>query len=194
MGYDWEFDGSVDFAPPSYRMEKYKECEEAGTKMLNSKKEEDALAYLDIFKYIDYLADSHLKEIYNWQKLVGFEEMALTLLKSREAIFKWVIYPQQFAMWKEEFNHLRELEKQVDKSISTSTYKELIKQFNTKFKKINTQNHKYGFAKHTLYWVQSYAIKEKIRQTLDYKSLDKNEKIAYLKIYGVVEPRDYYGG
>ena len=34
MGYDWEFDGSVDFAPPHYRAEKYIECENYGKKML----------------------------------------------------------------------------------------------------------------------------------------------------------------
>ena len=194
MGYDWEFDGSVDFAPPKYRAEKYLECENIGKKMLEQQSEENALLFLDKFHYVSYLADNHLNEIKNWQQLVGFEEMALSLLQSDDATFKWIVYPQQASMWRIEFDKLRETEKEVGKSISPSEFKELIYQFNTKYKKLNEQNKKYKHGKHTLYWIQSGLVKNKIRDLLDFKDLDKNEKISYLEMYGAVDYKVDYRG
>lgn len=194
MGYDWEFDGSVDFAPPKYRAEKYIECENCGKKMLEQQSEESALSYLDKFHYVNYLADNHLNEIKNWQQLVGFEEMALSLLQSDDATFKWIVYPQQTSMWRMEFDKLRETEKKVGKSVSPSEFKELIYQFNTKYKKLNEQNKKYKYGGHTLYWIQSGLVKNKIRELLDFKDLDKSEKISYLEMYGAIDYKVDYRG
>ena len=194
MGYDWEFDGSVDFAPPHYRLEKYKECENIGDKMLKEPTEENALEYLQAFHYINYLADTYLNEIEHWNKLVGCEEMALSLLESDEAIFKWITYPQQFKEWKQGFDKLRNTEKQVNQSVSASVFKELIHQFNTKYKNINKQNNKYHFAGHSLYWIQSHKVKYLIRDLLDFKDMDKKSRIEYLEMYGAVDYSVDYRG
>ena len=105
--YDWEFDGSVDFAPLPYREQKYKECRELG-KLIEDEK--TALEYLDAFHYVDYLAENHMNEIPFYNELVGYEEMALSFLKSKEALWKWIVYPAQHKIWKAQFDKLREEE------------------------------------------------------------------------------------
>lgn len=191
MGYDWEFDGTVDFAPPNYRMEKYKECEELGKQI---KDEESAIKYLEAFHYVDYLADKCIDEIDNWQTLIRYEELALSMLKSDVATFKWIVYPSQHKMWKEEFHYLRDAEKDVEKSISTSTYMDEIYKFNKKYAKINKENDKYGYIGHTLYWVKDVILKLNIREKLTYTHMTRDERLEYLRMYGVVMPHDYNSG
>ena len=53
MRYNWEFDDSVDFAPPHYRKSKYQEVEQLGKQITN---EATALEYLEAFEYVEYLA------------------------------------------------------------------------------------------------------------------------------------------
>ena len=53
MKYNWEFDDSVDFAPPHYRKSKYQKVEQLGKQIIN---EATALEYLEAFEYIEYLA------------------------------------------------------------------------------------------------------------------------------------------
>lgn len=188
MGYDWEFDGSVDFAPPHYRKQKYEECEELGKQVVD---EESAIKYLEAFKYIDYLANHYLNEIENWQTLIGYEELSLSLLKSKEGVFKWIVYPSQHQMWKEEFDYLRGMEKDVEKSVDISTYMNYILTFNIKYQEINKMNKEFSYAGHSLYWVQDAILKIHIRQRLNYTHMPKNERIEYLKMYGVTIPEDY---
>ena len=52
MIYNWEFDDSVDFAPPHYRKSKYQEIEQLGKQIIN---EATALEYLEAFEYVEYL-------------------------------------------------------------------------------------------------------------------------------------------
>lgn len=49
MRYNWEFDDSVDFAPPHYRKSKYQEVEQLGKQIIN---EATALEYLEAFEYV----------------------------------------------------------------------------------------------------------------------------------------------
>ena len=53
MIYNWEFDDSVDFAPPHYRKSKYQKVEQLGKQIIN---EATALEYLEAFEYVEYLA------------------------------------------------------------------------------------------------------------------------------------------
>lgn len=46
---NWEFDDSVDFAPPHYRKSKYQEVEQLGKQIIN---EATALEYLEAFEYV----------------------------------------------------------------------------------------------------------------------------------------------
>ena len=52
MRYNWEFDDSVDFAPPHYRKSKYQKVEQLGKQIIN---EATALEYLEAFEYVAYL-------------------------------------------------------------------------------------------------------------------------------------------
>lgn len=56
MIYNWEFDDSVDFAPPHYRKSKYQKVEQLGKQIIN---EATALEYLEAFEYVTYLAKYH---------------------------------------------------------------------------------------------------------------------------------------
>lgn len=56
MIYNWEFDDSVDFAPPHYRKSKYQKVEQLGKQIIN---EATALEYLEAFQYIEYLSKYH---------------------------------------------------------------------------------------------------------------------------------------
>ena len=49
---NWEFDDSVDFAPPHYRKSKYQKVEQLGKQIIN---EATALEYLEAFEYVAYL-------------------------------------------------------------------------------------------------------------------------------------------
>ena len=53
MRYNWEFDDSVDFAPPHYRKSKYQKVEQLSKQIIN---ETTALEYLEAFEYVEYLA------------------------------------------------------------------------------------------------------------------------------------------
>ena len=53
MIYNWEFDDSVDFAPPHYRKSKYQKVEQLSKQIIN---EATALEYLEAFEYVEYLA------------------------------------------------------------------------------------------------------------------------------------------
>ena len=52
MIYNWEFDDSVDFAPPHYRKSKYQKVEQLSKQIIN---EATALEYLEAFEYVEYL-------------------------------------------------------------------------------------------------------------------------------------------
>lgn len=52
MRYNWEFDDSVDFAPPHYRKSKYQKVEQLSKQITN---EATALEYLEAFEYVEYL-------------------------------------------------------------------------------------------------------------------------------------------
>ena len=49
MIYNWEFDDSVDFAPPHYRKSKYQKVEQLSKQITN---EATALEYLKAFEYV----------------------------------------------------------------------------------------------------------------------------------------------
>lgn len=49
MIYNWEFDDSVDFAPPHYRKSKYQKVEQLSKQIIN---ETTALEYLEAFEYV----------------------------------------------------------------------------------------------------------------------------------------------
>ena len=53
---NWEFDDSVDFAPPHYRKSKYQKVEQLSKQIIN---EATALEYLEAFQYVTYLAKYH---------------------------------------------------------------------------------------------------------------------------------------
>lgn len=46
---NWEFDDSVDFAPPHYRKSKYQKVEQLSKQIIN---ETTALEYLEAFEYV----------------------------------------------------------------------------------------------------------------------------------------------
>lgn len=52
MMANWEFDDSVDFAPPHYRKSKYQKVEQLSKQIIN---EATALEYLEAFEYVEYL-------------------------------------------------------------------------------------------------------------------------------------------
>lgn len=72
MIYNWEFDDSVDFAPPHYRKSKYQKVEQLSKQIIN---EATALEYLEAFEYVEYLVCLLQKDaIKLWQLLIyGFE-------------------------------------------------------------------------------------------------------------------------
>lgn len=51
MIYNWEFDDSVEFAPPHYRKSKYQKVEQLSKQITN---EATALEYLEAFEYVEY--------------------------------------------------------------------------------------------------------------------------------------------
>lgn len=108
MIYNWEFDDSVDFAPPHYRKSKYQKVEQLSKQIIN---EATALEYLEAFQYVAYLSKYH--KIDNLPMMCVFQTIALSMLKSKEAIFKWIIYPSRHKIWKQEFDYIRELEQKV---------------------------------------------------------------------------------
>ena len=193
--YDWEFDGSVDFAPYDYRIGKYKECKALGEKIED---EESALAYLKSFKYVDYLAENHMNEITCYNELVGYEEMALSLIESKEAIYEWIVYPIQHKIWKENFDRLREEEKDVlnkDTDITVEQYIDKVVHFNNATKSINEANKKEYDVKHNshnLYWVRDFMLKHEMRKLLMPFPKDFHEKIKYLELNGVTRKEDWY--
>ena len=105
MIYNWEFDDSVDFAPPYYRKSKYQKVEQLSKQIIN---EATALEYLEAFEYIEYLSKYH--KIDNLPMMCVCERIALNMLKTDEAIFKWITYPNRHKIWKQEFDYIRELE------------------------------------------------------------------------------------
>ena len=77
MIYNWEFDDSVDFAPPHYRKSKYQKVEQLGKQIIN---EATALEYLEAFEYVAYLSKYH--KIDNLPMMCVFQTIALSMLKS----------------------------------------------------------------------------------------------------------------
>lgn len=156
---NWEFDGSVDFAPPHYRKSKYEEVERLGKQINN---EATALEYLEAFDYIKYLAKHH--KIDNLPMMCTWETKALNMLKSKEAIFKWITYPNRHKIWKQEFDYIRELEQKViNKQLDIDKYANIIKGFNNKWAEKNKDNKEYGFRGHTLYWIQNGWLKNQMK-------------------------------
>ena len=136
MIYNWEFDDSVDFAPPHYRKSKYQKVEQLSKQIIN---EATALEYLEAFEYVAYLSKYH--KIDNLPMMCVFQTIALSMLKSKEAIFKWITYPNRYRIWKQEFDYIRELEQKViDKELDIDKYAKIIKSFNNKWTKMNEDN------------------------------------------------------
>ena len=75
MMANWEFDDSVDFAPPHYRKSKYQEIEQLGKQIIN---EATALEYLEAFEYVAYLSKYH--KIDNLPMMCAWERLALSML------------------------------------------------------------------------------------------------------------------
>ena len=162
MIYNWEFDDSVDFAPPHYRKSKYQKVEQLSKQIIN---EATALEYLEAFEYIEYLSKYH--KIDNLPMMCVYQIKALGMLKSKEAIFKWITYPSRHIMWKRQFHYIRELEKKViDGQLDINRYAKIIKKFNNEWTKNNEDNKKYGFQPHTLYWVKNKQLKYKIKDLI----------------------------
>ena len=167
MGYDWEFDGSVDFAPPRYRQEKYEECKKLGAQI---KDEKTALKFLKKFDYVKYLAIDchHANEISNWEDLCNQYGKALLHLKSDKQKFIHITYPLQHRKWRTMFDYLRSKERDVlHKRYDMDKYMEEITTFNSILRDINTTCHKYNIIGHTLYWVQSGLLKNQIKKKLN---------------------------
>ena len=74
---NWEFDDSVDFAPPHYRKSKYQKVEQLSKQIIN---EATALEYLEAFEYVAYLSKYH--KIDNLPMMCVFQTIALSMLKS----------------------------------------------------------------------------------------------------------------
>lgn len=162
MIYNWEFDDSVDFAPPHYRKSKYQKVEQLGKQIIN---EATALEYLEAFEYVEYLSKYH--KIDNLPMMCVFQTIALSMLKSKEAIFKWIIYPNRHKIWKQEFDYIRELEQKViNKQLDIYRYAKIIKSFNNKWTIMNKDNQKYGFQNHTLYWIKNKQLKYKMKDLI----------------------------
>ena len=76
---NWEFDDSVDFAPPHYRKSKYQKVEQLGKQIIN---EATALEYLEAFQYVAYLSKYHKID-----KYVCFKKMQLNFDSKLNLIF-----------------------------------------------------------------------------------------------------------
>ena len=140
--------------------------------------EEDAKAFIKKMDYIHYLhgdnkydhrmgVNSHSGiEVENFNDLLTKEGQAWEMIKDEEIIFQYIIYPLHHKIWKEGFDHLRALESFVIRGeISKKQYAIMIENFNNNvLGHLNKEAHKYGFANHTLFWIQSLPLKIDMRE------------------------------
>ena len=101
---DWEFNGSVNFAPKKLQEEKFQEAKQLSEQIIDESSAEEFLQALDYLKYLNDDYD---------ERLIDEEEYALSMLKSNEAIFKWITYPSNSRMHKQMFKELKDMEKNV---------------------------------------------------------------------------------
>ena len=163
---DWEFDGSVDFAPANYRKEKYEEAEN-----FEIKDEKTAMEYIGLMKYIRYLHgdDKYLKceghDIDNFEEMVRKEKEAWKFITDEEFIFTEITYEKHHEIWEKGFKHLRSLEPEVIRGkISKEDYAKMIKDFNKSIEPLNKEAEKYHLIKHTPYWVYNIPLKIGMRK------------------------------
>ena len=157
---DWEFNGEVDFCPPSYRKKKYEEAEQ-----FNITDEETAKEYIDKMHYIHYLHgdDPYWKKqgqkghnIDNYDIMLRKEAEAWEQITDEKFIYKKITYGLHQKLWRAGFDYLRSLEpKVINGEISKKEYSILIKDFNNTMKPLNKQADEHGLINHTLYWIQS---------------------------------------
>lgn len=57
---DWEFDGSVNFAPKEYREEKFQEAKQLSEQIIDESSAEEFLQALDYLKYLNDDYDERL--------------------------------------------------------------------------------------------------------------------------------------
>lgn len=166
---DWEFDGSVNFAPPQYRKQKYEEAEN-----FHVKDEETAKQYIELMKYIHYLhgdnpywvSQGHKgHNIDNYEQMLRKENEAWKLIQDEKFIFKNITYELHHKIWKAGFDYLRNLEPEViNNNISKKEYAIIIKKFNDTIKPLNQQAHEHGLIEHTPYWIKSQPLKIAMRK------------------------------
>lgn len=161
---DWEFDGSVNFAPPHYRKTKYEEAEN-----WELTDEESAKGYIKLMNYIHYLhgddeywvSQGHTAHnIDNFDKMVEKEQEAWKLITDEDFIFKEITYEEHHKIWEKGFQKLRNLEPEViNGEISKEDYAQMIKDFNKSMEPYNEEAEKHHLIKHTLYWVYHTPLK-----------------------------------
>ena len=161
---DWEFE--TDFAPASYRKQKYEEAEN-----FKIKDEESAKKYIELMNYIHYLhgddpyCTNKGHNIDNFDYMVQKENDAWKFIKDEGFIFREITYEQHHEIWKKGFDKLRKLEHSVIcGEISKSDYAEMIKEFNKSIEPFNEEADKHNLISHTPYWVQSTPLKIDLRK------------------------------
>ena len=145
---DWEFDGSVNFAPKELQKEKFQEAKQLSKQVIDESSAEEFLQALDYLKYLNDDYD---------ERLIDEEEYALSMLKSNEAIFKWITYPSNSRMHKQMFKELKDMEKNV--AFNGGDVYEFVKkidEFNIKIDEWNKDNDRYDRMCFSRYWF-SYA-------------------------------------
>ena len=163
---DWEFDGSVDFAPPHYRKEKYEEAER-----FEITDEESAKEYINLMDYLHYLHgddeyyDNQGHNIDNWEQMLQKEAQAWELIKDEEFIYRNITYDLHHKIWRAGFDYLRSLESPVIRGeISKKQYSIMITEFNNAMKPLNKHADKYGLIGHTLYWIQNRPLQVEMKK------------------------------
>lgn len=145
---DWEFNGSVNFAPKKLQEEKFQEAKQLSEQIIDESSAEEFLQALDYLKYLNDDYD---------ERLIDEEEYALSMLKSNEAIFKWITYPSNSQMHKQMFKELKDMEKDV--AFNGGDVYEFVKkidEFDAKIDEWNKDNEKYKIMCFAKYWF-SYA-------------------------------------
>ena len=123
--------------------------------------------------------------------------MALSLLETKEIVFEYIIYPQQHKNWKQGFDKLRTMEKNVigeNPTMTIEEYQAKVLDFNeriTLLNKINKEKYNSRLMSHNLYWVQNRLLEVNMRSNLNFPK-DFDEKIAFLKLHGVLDGRVDY--
>ena len=189
--------------PPSYRyrMKYYKDTEEYGEKIING---QSAIIFLLRFN-IAYYFTGNVDEIFNYDILVKFEQIALKILEKQELKFGSKPFLQRHSKWLQKSRRLVELESEVlNNNFPLKEYMELLKDYNGKVDELNEDymkiyNLNMGF--HSTYWVQNNLLRSKIREELNIPKskvvgIHRKEKAIIdnwdkLVLYGILEVSDY---